>query len=137
MKTYEVETGRKGKWWWIEISGFRGGYSQAKTLREVPDMARDAIAVLLNIAPDSFDVAVTVVGEEADLIKQVEQRDAEVKAAAEAALQSKIKAVHAMTAKSIPARDIATMLNLSPAYVSQLNRRDLDNIKTGDDFVSV
>lgn len=123
MKTYQVKTGRKGKWWWIEIPEFQGGFSQAKTFREVADMARDAIAVLLDAPPNSFDITVTIVGEEADLIKQVEQLDAAARAATEAALQSKIDAVHELTARKVPTRDIAALLHISAAYVSQLNVR--------------
>jgi predicted RNase H-like HicB family nuclease len=119
--TYEVITGRQGKWWWIEILGVPAGYSQAKTFREVPAMAREVIALLLDVDQDSFDVTVSVRGDEAELIRQIEKLDAAAANARLAAMNGKRQAVRQLVDRKIPVRDIAEMLHVSPGYVSQLS----------------
>lgn len=122
MATYQVITGHKGKWWWIEIPGVPGGFSQAKTYREVEGMAREVIALLRDVEPDSFTVEISIDGEENELIHQVEQLDAAAKDAKAAAMMCKRAAVQQLTKKNIPVRDIAALLHVSPGYISQLSK---------------
>jgi hypothetical protein len=61
-KTYDVVAERDGAWWTIEVtSGLpknRVVFTQARRITDLHAMARDAIALLLEVAPDSFDLAI-------------------------------------------------------------------------------
>ena len=47
--TYRVETFQDGDWWVARVAGLDANYTQARTLEEVPEMARDLIALALDI----------------------------------------------------------------------------------------
>ena len=47
--THEVDTYRKGGWWVVRVPGLDANYTQARTLEEVEEMARDLIALALDI----------------------------------------------------------------------------------------
>ena len=54
--TYIATARRSGDWWAIEVPGVQGVHSQAKRLDQVESMAREAIALMLDVPEDSFDV---------------------------------------------------------------------------------
>lgn len=47
--TYRVETFQDGDWWVARVAGLDANYTQARTLEEVREMARDLIALALDI----------------------------------------------------------------------------------------
>jgi predicted RNase H-like HicB family nuclease len=55
---YAVEAVRVGKWWAISVPDLPGVLSQARRRDEVERMARDAIALYLDVPPTSFRVTV-------------------------------------------------------------------------------
>lgn len=57
MKTYEVTINREGKWWLVAIPKI-DGITQARTVKEAHDMAKDYIAITLDVPADSFQVHV-------------------------------------------------------------------------------
>jgi len=56
---YEVHCQRDGNWWFVQVPDVAGALSQARRLEHVEEMARDAIALVLEIDPMSFDLTVT------------------------------------------------------------------------------
>ena len=48
---YRVEVVRSGEWWAITVPALRGAFSQARNLDEVPEVAREAIALMLDVDP--------------------------------------------------------------------------------------
>ncbi|MDE0170726.1 MAG: hypothetical protein OXS29_14660 [bacterium] len=48
--TYQVETFQEGDWWVARVLGLDANYTQAKTFEEVEGMARDLIALALDVA---------------------------------------------------------------------------------------
>ncbi|AQY01619.1 hypothetical protein [Microbacterium foliorum] len=54
---YDVTLERDGKFWLIRIPEL-DGVTQARTHDEVPDMARDYIAITLDVPADSFEISV-------------------------------------------------------------------------------
>jgi hypothetical protein len=54
-KTFAVNVTRDGKWWMVAIPEI-DGLTQARNRREVDLMARDYIALALEVGPDSFDI---------------------------------------------------------------------------------
>jgi predicted RNase H-like HicB family nuclease len=55
--TYVVNVNREGKWWMVSIPEL-DGLTQARNEDEVEAMARDVIAVTLDVQPDSFALSV-------------------------------------------------------------------------------
>ena len=47
--TYRIETFQEGEWWVARVAGLDANYTQARTFDEVPEMARDLIALALDI----------------------------------------------------------------------------------------
>ncbi|CAN5268254.1 hypothetical protein BH18ACT4_BH18ACT4_09790 [soil metagenome] len=58
VKTYTAQWTRAGRWLNITVPEVPGAQAQARRLGEVEDLARGAIAVLLDVPPDSFSVTV-------------------------------------------------------------------------------
>jgi predicted RNase H-like HicB family nuclease len=56
--TYTAAARLVGGWWAITVSEIPGVFSQARRLDQVEDMAREALALFLDAAPDSFDIVV-------------------------------------------------------------------------------
>lgn len=54
--TYRVECRRAGRWWALKAPEVPGVHTQSRRLDRAEDMARDAIALVLDVSPDSFDV---------------------------------------------------------------------------------
>ena len=48
---HRVEVVRSGEWWAITVPSLRGVFSQARQLDEVPAAAREAIALMFDVAP--------------------------------------------------------------------------------------
>lgn len=57
-QTYTVRTVRNGRWCAIRVAELPSIYSQASIGHQVESMARDAIALYLDVKPDSFDIVV-------------------------------------------------------------------------------
>lgn len=59
---YEVCAERDGDWWRLSVPTVRGAVSQVRRLSDVDDYIRDAIAYVLGVQHDSFDISVRQVG---------------------------------------------------------------------------
>jgi predicted RNase H-like HicB family nuclease len=53
---YTVHCVRSGDWWAVDVPEVPGIFTQSKRLDHVETVARDAIALMLDVEPDSFDV---------------------------------------------------------------------------------
>lgn len=58
-RTFDVNATRDGKWWFIEIPEL-DTVGQARTVTEIPEVAREVAALWLNIDPSDVEVNVTV-----------------------------------------------------------------------------
>lgn len=122
MKTYEVIAIRDGKWWALEVPGLDMGFSQARRLVEVESVARELICLLTDAEDDSFAVTVRVDVPGADAVATAERLRADADLARRTADQAAKEAAIALVAQRIPVRDVATMLHVSPGWVSVLTR---------------
>ena len=123
MKTYEVEVTREGRWWMIEIPGL-DGLTQARRLDEVEKMAREYIAVTVDVPISQVAVSISgieVAGQDVletkslvdDLRKHAKQLD-------ELVAELTREFASALSDASVPVRDVSTMLGVSHQRVSQL-----------------
>ncbi len=70
MTVYEVSIKRSGRWWAIRVPELRGVFSQALHRDDVEPMARDAIALYLDVPQDSFELDVRDVSPESSSVSQ-------------------------------------------------------------------
>ena len=111
-------------WWAITVHGVLDStiHTQAKRIDRIEYMARDAIALGLQVSPDSFDVTVSF---EIDpqLQALIEQAKAASRTAQDAQLQATSKtksAVELLHEQGFSTRDAGALIGLSPQRISQL-----------------
>ncbi len=121
MKTYHANASRDGRFWLVHIPEI-DQYTQGRSLAEIEPMARDLIALWLDIRDDSFDVEMHV--ELPDDVKRHLQLAAKyatdsAHAQAQAARERRI-AARELKAKGLTVRDIGAALGVSYQRAQQL-----------------
>ncbi|MDQ2884247.1 MAG: hypothetical protein M3Y48_24690 [Actinomycetota bacterium] len=123
MKTYDVHVERGDRYWLVHVPEIDRS-TQARTLREVEDMARDLISIMSNVAPDSFEIEVDVAMPEAaaeHLARAEQLRTAAAQAQTDAATALRAAAV-ALKGSGIPLRDLGRLLGVSFQRAGQLTK---------------
>lgn len=123
MKTYDVTVTRDGKWWMVEIPEI-DGLTQARRLDEAEDMAREYVAVTLDLPLSEVRVAIAsliVDGHDVFAAKRmaVGLRE-QAKAFEELALAFSRTIAETLTAAQVPVRDVSSILGVSHQRVSQI-----------------
>jgi predicted RNase H-like HicB family nuclease len=120
--SYEVTARRDGRWWFVRVPKVPGAITQARRLEQVEAMAREVVSLLLEVAPDSFDLDVRpAIPEEvrAELARARDlQRQAE-RTQAEAALLVR-DAARKLREQGLSVADIGAVLGVSFQRASQL-----------------
>ena len=133
-KTYTARCQRAGDWWAISVPELRGVHTQARRLERVEAVVRDAIALFLNVRPDSFEIRIEPVLPR-DLQKKV-GRVRKVRGEAEL-LQRQAATVSAEVAADLvqrahlTVRDAGRVLGLSHQRVAQLLSAGGANVRRG------
>jgi hypothetical protein len=124
MDTYDAIVSRVGRWWHIVVPNAGPlAMTQARRLSEVEYMARDLVATLLEIPADSFDVTVQL--KDPVILKAATpatKARAEADAAEQRATDAMRRAARELVAAGLPVRDVATVLKISPSWVSVLTK---------------
>ena len=133
-KTYTARCQRAGDWWAISVPELRGVHTQAHRLEKVEAMVRDAIALFLDVPPDSFDIRIEPVLP-GDLQKKVGRvrkvrNEAEV-LQREAATASAELAADLVHRAHLTVRDAGRVLGLSHQRVAQLLRAGGATVRRG------
>jgi predicted RNase H-like HicB family nuclease len=126
MATYTATATRSGSWWAIQVEELDGVWTQARRLDQVEAMTRDAIALLLEVPEDSFDVAVRVElpDEMRTAIEELHAAKANAEAASAEASQVAQRTVQTLHNKArLPLRDIGQVLGVSYQRAHQLLRQ--------------
>lgn len=124
-RRYTVTATREGDWWEVDVSGLDGVFTQARRLDQVEAMARDAIAVMLDVPDDSFDIDIEPVlpGRAADeLAAALNAR----RRSAEAQEEARVATEHAMGALrdvGLPVRDIGRLIGVSHQRAAKIVAR--------------
>ncbi|GGM33409.1 hypothetical protein GCM10011608_17360 [Micromonospora sonchi] len=118
---YTARCVRSGSWWAISVPEIKGVFSQARRLDQVEEMAREAIALMLNIDPNSFDIDVQP--ELPQEVTRAHKARSALRKAEESAEEATVSAARALLAKGYTVRDAGALLGISPQRVSQLAPR--------------
>ncbi len=125
--TYTVTATRDGSWWSliaIEVDG-REVASQSRRLDQADVAIREAIALVLDVNEDSFDVEVvptldeTVVSQETFELLELRRRVAELSARSRRLTP---KAVAELRGAGLTVRDVAELLGVTASRISQIER---------------
>ncbi|SCL19576.1 type II toxin-antitoxin system HicB family antitoxin [Micromonospora inyonensis] len=118
MTKYTAVCVRSGNWWSISVPELRGVHSQARRLDQVEAMAREAIALMLDVSPRSFEVEVRPeISAEVAAARQARARLVEAERSAEKAT---VDAAKTLLEQGYTVRDAGSLLGISPQRVSQL-----------------
>ena len=115
---YTARCVRSGAWWAISVPEIKGVFSQARRLDQVEGMAREAIALMLNVDPHSFEVEVQP--ELPQEVTRARKARSALRKAEESAEEATVTAARALLAKGYTVRDAGALLGISPQRVSQL-----------------
>lgn len=126
MSGYTARCRRSGKWWAVEIPEVNGGiFTQARRLDQVESMAREAIALTLDVSPASVEVRVVpILPEEweADLA-EVNDARAAAEAAERRARATTDRIVRRLLDSGLTVRDVGLLLGISYQRVAKRARR--------------
>lgn len=130
MTTYTVTATRDGEWWSLvaEDVGGREVASQSRRLDQADAAIREAIALVLDVDPDTFDVDVVPVLDEAAVsaetleLLEVRRQLAEL---SERSRRLTPKAVAELRASGLSVRDVAELLGVTPSRISQIQHNSL------------
>lgn len=121
VKSYAVAAQREGRYWVLHIEGV--GTTQARTLREAPEMARSLISIMRRVPEDAVSVEVSP-QLPAKYQREVDQARAAVLKLSEQQTETAKRSRHAAKALveslGLSGRDAAAVLGVSPQRVSQL-----------------
>ncbi|NNM45644.1 type II toxin-antitoxin system HicB family antitoxin [Knoellia koreensis] len=120
--TYRVDALKREGWWLLTSPDAPGAVSQVRTLGQADEHAREAIAFVLGLAEDSFDL--TVVPELPKALQakvsKAKQGIRDLEALQREAGAMSREAVQELAAAGFKGREIAVVLGVSPQRVSQL-----------------
>ena len=114
---------RDGRWWYIEFPEL-GTSGQARTIKEIDEVAVEVAALWLDVDESTVKVTVQIDMPEAvaRLWDQANEADARAREDAKAAAALRRSAVAALQDAHISKADAARLLGLSPQRISQLSR---------------
>ena len=124
MSTYTALVSRDGKFWHVEVPEI-DRVTQARNISEVDDMARDLIAIMAGVEPDSFelDVRIQLPDSVRAHLSEVERaRGAETEARSHAAAELRAAAAELKNA-GLSVRELGAVLGISYQRASQLTGR--------------
>jgi predicted RNase H-like HicB family nuclease len=122
MRTYTAVCRRSGGWWAISVPEIKGLHTQVRRLDQAADMARDAIALMLDVDPSEIEVEVRP-----EIPEPVEDALAARRAAREAEREAEAAtaaAARQLLADGYTIRDVGRLLGLSPQRISQIAPAD-------------
>ncbi|MFJ9387721.1 hypothetical protein ACIRON_02800 [Nocardioides sp. NPDC101246] len=121
MKTYEVLADRDEQYWRVRVPAV-DRVTSARHVREIETMARDLIAIMEDVEPDSFEIDMRIelpADVRAHLDAAARLREEATRANAEAAQEARA-AARGLVDAGMPLRDAGAVLGVSHQRVAQL-----------------
>lgn len=130
-QAYTAVCRRSGGWWAIEVPGVPGVFTQARRLDQAEAMARDALALMLDVPQDSFDVELEIGDEHitrAVAAVKAARADAE-RAAEEAAGRTRDVLLTLVREEHLSFRDAGRLIGVSHQRVGQVLGEVADSVE--------
>ena len=123
-QTYRAVAVRDGRWWFLQVPGEQGLFTQVRRLDQAEAMLREVIGLMRKVPEDSFDVLVepdlSSIGELRAVIERAVQERERAAAAQESASAAIRDAVAQIRASGFTTRDAGALVGVSPQRISQL-----------------
>jgi predicted RNase H-like HicB family nuclease len=128
--TYTARVRRSGAWWAIDVPELPGVYSQVRRLDRVESMARDAIALFLDVDPATLEIRVETnlpseLRRDVDAVGRLRADADRLQAESSGALRH---LTHELVGSGLTVRDAAVILGISHQRVSQLVRGESERV---------
>ena len=128
--SYRAIARRDGRWWFVEVPGEQGLYTQVRRLDHAEAMIREVVSLVRQVPEDSFDVVVehdldSLGGVREAIEAALRQRD-RASAAQDAASTAMRRAVSEVRASGYTSRDAGLLLRVSNQRISQIERQAAD-----------
>ena len=123
---YQVKVERSGSWWAITVPELPGLFSQARRLDKVDAIAREAIAMMLDVKESQIgrlNIEVIPRKEIADLLQEADLAAAQAASASARAQDLRLEAARLLRADGLPMRDVGELIGVSHQRVSQILTR--------------
>ena len=125
QRAYRVVARRSGQWWAVTVPELRGVFTQARRLDQVAEMAREAVALYLDLAPGDVQIVVEPVlpDRAANSVTNLQRARREAQRATDELAAAQAAAVRELVGvQRLSNRDAAAVLGISHQRVSQLSR---------------
>ena len=127
---YTARVRRSGAWWAIDVPELPGVYSQTRRLDRVEPMARDAIALFLDVDPTTLDIRVETIlpsdlRRDVDAVSRLRAEAERLQAESSGAMR---RLTHQLLGRGMSVRDAAAILGISHQRVSQLGRPESERV---------
>jgi hypothetical protein len=122
VTTYTASITRDGHWWMIHVPEV-DGLTQARHLADAEGMARELVAVTLDVPADTVTISTHIVvqGEDVDAaVAEVRQLRAEAERLQVLAAQHSAELARRLNAQGVPLRDVGAALGVSYQRAHQL-----------------
>ena len=128
--SYRAIARRDGRWWFVEVPGEQGLYTQVRRLDHAEAMIREVVSLVRQVPEDSFDVVVehdldSLGGVREAIEAALRERD-RASAAQDAASTAMRHAVSEVRASGYTSRDAGLLLGVSNQRISQIERQPAD-----------
>jgi len=122
MKRYTVRARRVGNWWALDVDGVRGAHTQVRRIAQAEEMAREAIAGVLDVAVNAFEVVVApeVPAVARTAVAQATRARLQATQAQEAAAMLTRDAARRLVETGLTVRDAGVLLGVSHQRIAQL-----------------
>jgi hypothetical protein len=121
--TYTAKVTREGRWWLVAVPDI-DGLTQARRIGEAELMARELIAITLDVNIDDIEVAVVVESVDdidvAGTLAEIKAHRAEASRLEQYASAAAANLAKALVARQIPLRDVGAILGVSHQRAHQL-----------------
>jgi len=125
MKRYTVHARRVGNWWALDVDSTPGVHTQVRRIDLAEEMARDAIAGVLEVARDSFEIVVEpeVPAAVRTLVDKATTARWQAAEAQDAAARLTRDAARGLVQEGLTVRDAGVLLGVSHQRIAQLVRQ--------------
>jgi predicted RNase H-like HicB family nuclease len=137
--TYTASAERCGKWWAVRVPDVPGAITQGRNLKEAAEMAREAVALVLDLPEDQVEIDLVPKLPTATVaaLEDFQTRRAARESAEEAERAAQEAAARALvTEAGLSVRDAGVILGISHQRVAQLAPTRMVKSSDGDQRAS-
>ncbi len=120
--TYQATARRSGTWWAVEVPQVPGAHTQGRNLKEAEQMAREAVALLLDVEEDQvlIDLRPELPQATTEILADFQARRVAREDAESAERTAQEAAARALKEAGLSVRDAGAVLGLSHQRIAQL-----------------